>query len=174
VGAVKGTGAAKSAEALKSDKTANAVGAVLTRMQGKRVYFDTAPIIFAIENVPGYAELCIPFFQASEARQILGFTGAITLTEMLVKPMRIKNADITARIKSLFAVDDVFTCVDHARDAYVLAAELRAEHNYKMVDALQCATAIVTGCNFFITNDFKFKSTAGLEVICVEDLRGSN
>lgn len=153
--------------------TLNPVDSVLQRMRGRRAYFDTAPVIFAIENVVGYAELAIPFFRASEDRHIFGFTGLITLTELLVKPLRTKNTEVTARVKALFETDDIFTCVDHSRDAYLLAAELRAEHNMKMVDALQCATAIVTGCNFFVTNDFKFKSTPSLEVICIEHLRNA-
>ena len=71
-------------------------------MQGKRVYFDTAPLIYAIENVADYVQCSIPFFRASEERQLFGFTGAITLSEMLVKPMRERNAEVVARIKGLF------------------------------------------------------------------------
>lgn len=139
-------------------------------MQGKRVYFDTAPIIYAIENVVGYAQYSIPFFQESERRQLFGFTGAITLSEMLVKPMRDRNAEVVARIRGLFESEDIFTCVLHDREAYVLAAELRARRKLKMVDALQCATAIGLNCDFFVTNDFKFKTSSTLEVVCIDDL----
>ena len=148
----------------------NKLDRVLAKMQGKRVYFDTAPLIYAIENVAGYAQYSIPFFRASEERQLFGFTGAITLSEMLVKPMLDRNAEVVARIKGLFESEDIFTCVNHSREAYVLAAELRAMRKLKMVDALLCATAICLNCDFFVTNDFKFRTSSTLEVVCIDDL----
>ena len=47
----------------------------LQRMRGKRVYFDTAPLIYALENAPHFAECAIPFRQASGKRELVGFTG---------------------------------------------------------------------------------------------------
>jgi predicted nucleic acid-binding protein len=143
----------------------------LNRMKGKRVYFDTAPIIFAIENVNGYANYTLPFLKASEARSLFGFAGAITFCETLVKPLQLNNVALVARVKNLFEREDVFTCVDHSRNAYVLAAELRAAHRLKMVDALHLATAIDLRCDFFITNDFKFRENPRIEVVCIDDLR---
>lgn len=138
---------------------------VLDRMQGRRVYFDTAPLIYALENLSHCAPAAIALLQASEQRRIFGFTGAITLAEILVKPLRANMPDVAVQLKSLFASDELFTCVDHSRAAYLLAAEIRAETNLKMVDALQCATAIDTRCEFLVTNDFKFKSSGVLEVV---------
>ena len=79
-----------------------------------------------------------------------------------------------ARVNALFGCDDIFTCVDHSREAFVLAAQLRATQNYKLVDALQLATAIVHGCKFFVSNDAAFKSTDGLEVVLISAFIGSN
>lgn len=141
----------------------------LARMHGKRVYFDTAPIIYALENAAQFAEVSIPFIYASENRKIIGFTGAVTLAEMLVKPLQQGNAEYADVLKGLFACGDLFDCVDHTREAYVLAATLRAEHRYKFVDALQIATARTLGCQFFITNDHKLASSPLTEVVCVQN-----
>jgi len=138
-------------------------------MHGKRVYFDTAPIVYALENVPHFASVSIPFLRASEDRKLIGFTGAVTLAEMLVKPLRGKNTEYVEVLKTLFASGDIFECVEHSRDSYITAAGLRAEHRYKFVDALHLASAQLLGCQFFVTNDHKFKSTSMIEVICVED-----
>jgi len=140
----------------------------LARMQGKRVYFDTAPIIYALENAPHFAAASIPFIRASEDRKIVGFTGAITLAEMLVKPLRQGRGEYADVLKGLFTSGDLFDCVDHTRDTYILAASLRAEHRYKFVDALQIATARTLGCQFLITNDHKLASSPLTEVVCVQ------
>ena len=141
-------------------------------MHGKRVYFDTAPIVYALENVPHFAEASIPFLRASEDRTLIGFTGAVTLAEMLVKPLSVKNTEYAEVLKALFVSGDIFECVEHSRDAYIGAAGLRAEHRHKFVDALQLATAQTLGCQFFVTNDLKFKSTALIEVVCIQDYTG--
>ena len=141
----------------------------LARMYGKRVYFDTAPIIYALENAPHLAAVSIPFIRASEDRKIIGFTGAVTLAELLVKPLQQGNSEYADVLKGLFTSGDLFDCVDHSRDAYILAATLRAEHRYKFVDALQIATARTLGCQFFITNDHKLASSPLTEVVCVQN-----
>jgi predicted nucleic acid-binding protein len=139
----------------------------LKRMRGKRVYFDTAPLIYALENAPHFAECSIPFLQASGEREFVGFTGVATLTEMLVKPLRSKNKDYAEHIKTLFLSGDVFQCSEHSTDMFILAASLRADDNYRAIDALHLATSMKLGCQFFVTNDEAFKSTATTEVVLV-------
>ena len=140
----------------------------LQRMRGKRVYFDTAPLIYALENAPHLAECAIPFLQASGKRELVGFTGVATLAEMLVMPLRDKNKDYAEQLKALFLSGDVLQCTDHSTEMFLLAATLRADHRYKAIDALQMATSITLGCQFFITNDEAFKSTDTTEVVFVK------
>ena len=147
--------------------TLASLGDTLTRMRGKRVYFDTAPIIYALENPPGYAECAIPFLQASGDRELIGFTGSATLAEILVKPLRVGNKDYAEHLKTLFLSGDVFQCAEHSTDVFILAASLRASHNYRAIDALQLATSITLGCHFFVTNDTAFKSTSTTEVVVI-------
>jgi predicted nucleic acid-binding protein len=137
----------------------------LKRMRGKRVYFDTAPIIYALENALGFAECAIPFLQASGDRELVGFTGSATLAEMLVKPLREGNKDYAEQLKTLFLSGDIFQCAEHSTDVFILAASLRASNNYRAIDALQLATSITLGCHFFVTNDTAFKSTSTTEVV---------
>jgi predicted nucleic acid-binding protein len=139
----------------------------LKRMRGKRVYFDTAPIIYALENAPDFAECSIPFLRASGDRDFVGYTGVATLAEMLVRPLRNKNRDYAEHIKTLFLSGDVFQCSDHSTDVFLLTASLRADDHYKAIDALHLATAMTLGCQFFVTNDEAFKSTATTEVVLV-------
>lgn len=140
----------------------------LKRMRGKRVYFDTAPLIYALENVPHLAECAIPFLQASEMREFVGFTGVATLAEMLVKPLRSNDKDYAEQLKTLILSGDVVQCADHSTEMFLLAASLRAADRYKAIDALQMASSITLGCQFFVTNDDAFKSTASTEVVLIK------
>ena len=148
--------------------TLAALADTLQRMRGKRVYFDTAPLIYALENAPHFAECAIPFLQASGEREFVGFTGVATLAEMLVLPLRSKNKDYAEQLKTLFLSGDVLQCADHSTEMFLLAAALRADHRYKAIDALQMATSITLGCQFFVTNDDAFMSTATTEVVYVK------
>jgi len=145
---------------------------LIQRMRGKRVYFDSAPIIYALENNPRYAEIALQFTDASEKRDFFGFTGTMALVELLVKPLQEQNAALVANIKQLFASGDVFTCLEHPHDTLMLSAQLRASYRLKMADAIHMATAIHNRCNFFLTNDSKLSSISTLEVILLDDLIG--
>ena len=50
------------------------------------------------------------------------------------------------------------------------AAKLRAGQNFKTPDAIHIATAILSGCDHFLTNDDGFRRLAGIEVIVMSDL----
>ena len=50
------------------------------------------------------------------------------------------------------------------------AADFRAKYNLKLPDALQIATAIVSNCEAFLTNDTKLKRVTELQVLVIEEL----
>lgn len=51
------------------------------------------------------------------------------------------------------------------------AARIRAEYKYfKTMDSLQLATACLTGCNLFLTNDKQLKQFKEIECITVEEI----
>ena len=51
------------------------------------------------------------------------------------------------------------------------AAQIRAQYkSFKAMDALQLATACVTGCDLFLTNDKQLKQFAEIKCVTVDDL----
>lgn len=51
------------------------------------------------------------------------------------------------------------------------AAQIRAEYrHFKGMDALQLASACLTGCDTFLTNDKQLKQFSELKVVLVEEL----
>ena len=51
------------------------------------------------------------------------------------------------------------------------AAKIRAEYKaFKSMDALQLSTAVLTGCDLFLTNDKQLKQFSEVKCITVDDL----
>ncbi|MEQ8536442.1 MAG: PIN domain-containing protein [Coleofasciculus sp. D1-CHI-01] len=51
----------------------------------------------------------------------------------------------------------------------LLSARLRVKYNLKLLDALQVATAIRSGCETLLTNDDQFRRVSELRVLMIED-----
>lgn len=60
----------------------------VTKLHGKTVGLDTAPLIFFIEQHELYADVLRPFFTALAAGQFRAVTSTVTLLEVLVHPLR--------------------------------------------------------------------------------------
>ena len=56
------------------------------------------------------------------------------------------------------------------RDVLVAAARLRAETSIKLPDAIHAATAQITGCSYFLTNDTRVKIIPGLAILSLTQL----
>jgi predicted nucleic acid-binding protein len=53
------------------------------------------------------------------------------------------------------------------------AALLRAKYSLKTIDAIHLATAIVAGCDAFLTNDHIFRRVSELRILVLDDLSRS-
>ena len=60
----------------------------INQLQGKIVGLDTAPLIYFIEQNPNYLKIVREFFQAMERGEFQVVTSTLTLTEVLVHPLR--------------------------------------------------------------------------------------
>ena len=143
---------------------------ILGRMRGRRVYFDTVILIYALEANPNFVSRGTPFLAASEAREFIGYTGVAAVSEMLVEPFRSGNTAYAEQLKAMLQSGDVLECVSHSDEAFLASAAMRATGNLKAIDALHFSTALALGCQFFLTNDASFKSTQTMEVIRLSDL----
>jgi predicted nucleic acid-binding protein len=135
---------------------------------GHTVGLDTAPLIYFIEKHPQYFPTVRPFFEAVERGDIQIITSTLTLTEVLIHPLR-QGSQMLARQYS-----SVLLNASHVRTLAVSpsiateAARLRANHGYKTPDAIQLATAQAGHATFFVTNDEALGSLAGLQVVVLK------
>lgn len=134
----------------------------------RQLFVDTAPIIYFVEKHPLYFAIVSPLFERVDNDQLLPVVSPITLAECLVYPYRMGHAEAVNMFRELLTHRMRFVSIGEA--AASQAAELRARYNLSLPDALQCAVALTTGCDAFLTNDVALKRVAELNVIILDEL----
>ena len=138
-----------------------------------KVFLDTAPFIYFIEkdsNNPQYFNNMKQFFEEGYRENKEFLTSVITMAEYFVFPYRNeKMSYIDSFHRLVDTLDMEITEVD--QEIAKKAAQIRAQYkNFKAMDALQLATACVTGCDLFLTNDKQLKQFAEIKCVTVDDL----
>jgi predicted nucleic acid-binding protein len=145
----------------------------LKALRGTIVGLDTAPVIYFIEENPAYLPLVRPFFEAVDRGEFHVVTSVLTLTEVLVHPLRRGNHALANDYRQILL---------HARQVATLpiseaiaeeAAELRSKHGSRTPDAIQLATARRSGASSFLTNDTRLPNISGLSILVLNRLAAS-
>ena len=88
---------------------------------------------------------------------------------MLIKPIHDKQSALIQNIKDLLLDREFFTLTVTSESLFIKAAETGAAYGLRPADAIQFASALENHCHFFVTNDGRFKSVGGLEVVHLGD-----
>ncbi|TYQ15369.1 UNVERIFIED_CONTAM: putative nucleic acid-binding protein [Acetivibrio alkalicellulosi] len=137
---------------------------------GSKVFIDTAPIIYFIEEHPLFSSFPTTLFEKMENDKIEVVTSTLTLTEVLTMPYKLERTDIAEIYKDFFFNSKGFTIWDLTADISEIAAKIRAEFGFKTPDAIQLATFQYLNCDFFVTNDIQLKRYNKNAVIVLSDL----
>ncbi len=153
---------------VKSIKLVEKTG--INKLRGSRVYFDANPIIYFIEQNTQFTEAVTPIFEMIGDGSILAFTSELSLTEVLIKPIRDNRIQVIQTHKELLLDPELFTLISPDQDTFLLAAELGGKLSMRTPDAIHMACAIESKCKYFITNDKGIKSTGGVTVVQILEL----
>ncbi len=136
----------------------------------KRVFVDTAPIIYYLENSPLYSEIIKRFFTTCIEENIQVVTSAITVEEYLVYPYSSGQMDLADNFKRF--LDYMYVeIIDINSDIAEQASKLRGKYKgFKAMDALQISSAIASGCDMFFTNDKQLRQEKEIPCMTMEDL----
>jgi predicted nucleic acid-binding protein len=129
-----------------------------------RLYLDTAPVIYTVENVPIYAQavdnrLAIP--------GIVRVASDLTRMECRLKPLRDGNMDLLKDFDDYF-MEIVSGIISLSREVMDRATEIRARHEFKTPDAIHLAAACVSKCDVFFTNDHRLDRFEGISVEVIQ------
>ncbi|MBK8985450.1 MAG: PIN domain-containing protein [Chloroflexi bacterium] len=129
-----------------------------------RLYLDSAPIIYLIENVTPFAE---PLAARLAFESTLQICSDLSRLECRVKPIREKNKVLLAAYDSYFN-DIAAEILPLSRAVTDQAADLRARYNFRTPDALHLACAIYYRCDMFLTNDRQLSLCQEIPVVLIE------
>jgi len=145
----------------------------LNALAGSTVAVDTAPFIYYIENNPAHLPLVAPFFAGLDRGEFRAVTSTITVTEVLVHPLRKGNRALAERYFHILTTSRNLAVLPVSDAIASEAAELRASHGFKTPDAIQIATGLVAGASAFLTNDAGLTSISQMRSIVLDYIRSS-
>ncbi len=128
-----------------------------------RAYIDSNIIIYMVEGEAGLKALAVSALDRCLREGYLLVTSEMTVGECLTGALRRDHGAVDA-YRDLFDRGALLDVVDVTRAIVRRAAELAAEFNLKLLDALHVATAEAWGCEVFLTNDRGIRAPAGVEL----------
>lgn len=116
-----------------------------------KVFWDTNLFIYLFEGGGPRRERVAELRRRMVERRDQLVTSALTLGEVLVKPL--KHGDEALARRWTQAIHATATIVPFSAEAAPVFARIRAERSVAPPDAIQLASAAASGVDLFITND---------------------
>lgn len=130
---------------------------------------DTSPFIYLLEVHPLYLSLAAQLFDRIEAGELSATTSTITVAEVSVRPLRLHRYDLHQQYLDLLLNTANLDVLPVSFQVAQTAAELRAQYNVRLPDALQLAAAIIAKCEAFVTNDRALRHVTAIPVLVLDD-----
>ena len=139
-------------------------------MTGSKVFIDTAPFIYALEDNAQYSAVVRKVFSEYYTKETPLCTSLLTFTEYCVIPYRQNDIRKITDFESFISDAGIFLVPFSVKIAKY-AAQIRAKYiGIKAMDALQLAFAIQNGCDIFLTNDKQLRQVGEINVLLVDEL----
>ena len=116
-----------------------------------RVFWDTNLFIYLFEGSGAMSQRVVQLRDRMRSRGDQLITSALTLGEVLVKPIRSGQPDLVRAYEE--AITQTALVVPFDAKAARIFARLRSTRTVSAPDAIQLACASVAGTDVFITND---------------------
>lgn len=117
-----------------------------------RIFLDTNLFVYLFEDEGERGKRATEIFNEISLRGDEVLTSALTLGELLVKPIESNDHALAERYRKVFRGPTVrmISFDEVASEKY---ARIRRDRGIKAPDVIQLATAAAAGCELFITND---------------------
>ncbi len=131
-----------------------------------RVFWDTNLFIYLLEGEGESFQLTRKLLERMAERRDELLTSALTLGEVLVKPVEAGRSDLAERYERFLDSPGV-RVVPFGKEGARIYARLRQDRSIRPPDAIQLSCAASAGTDLFITNDARLsrKSVPGVQFI---------
>lgn len=122
--------------------------------EARRIYLDTNALIAVLEKADELDTAQTALVEEIDEGELEAVTSELTLAECLVKPIAEKDEPLIRAYLTLLAADSEFVRVSGvSRSVLLEAARIRAGTGVKLPDAIHIATANISQCDAFVSND---------------------
>jgi predicted nucleic acid-binding protein len=130
-----------------------------------RIFWDTNLFIYMFEGSGPQSRRVIELRERMLERGDRLVTSALTLGEILVKPLEARDEELAARYRQ--AISETAVVLPFSSDAAPLYARIRLDRAIRAPDAIQLACAAASNVDLFVTNDERLarKSVPGIQFI---------
>ena len=136
-------------------------------IDSKKVFFDTNPIIYYIEDETDFNKKMVQIMDDYAESSFV--TSVITVVEYLTGSFRNNDSMREAEFKEMIS-DYRFEVVSIDWEIAEEAARIRGKYKrFKTMDSLQLAAAKVSGCDLFVSNDKQLKQYEDVKVLLVSE-----
>lgn len=130
--------------------------------EGAVLLVDTAPIIYWLDDRPGFAKRFAPLFELHASGGVRFAVTTVTIAEVLTGPLQAGDDALARRYR---AVLESWRVLDLDAGIAEGAARLRARLRLKLPDAIQAASALAIDADALVTHDRDFRRVPTLRVI---------
>ena len=116
-----------------------------------RIFWDTNLFIYLLEDKDERAERVVRLRERMIVRQDQLLTSALTLGEILAKPLAAGDGELLRRYERAITANTAVLPFNQA--AATVFAAVRQDRSIHPADAMQLACAAAAGVDMFITND---------------------
>ena len=131
----------------------------------QRVYVDTNALVYFLERHPELYERVLPLFEAAAQGKLQLVTSELTVAELLVQPYKMGRADIAATYRRFLKDEGLIDLVPVSLNVLEAAAASRGTQGGSLADAIHVATASLSDCSAFVTNDHRIRSAPPLKIV---------
>ena len=129
------------------------------------VYLDSNAVIRFVESLE---QEILALFERARVEGFRLVTSELTLAETLVIPWRRGDRKLTSAYENLLQGNEFLQVVPVDRTILRRSAQLRAEFGGKGMDAIHCATAMLSGCKIVVSSDRRFRTPPGIVRIDID------
>jgi predicted nucleic acid-binding protein len=134
------------------------------------IYIDANIIIYAIEGHVAFAGVLAKLVAGVEAARVDAVTSELTLAEVLVGPLRRGIPAGCVAFEIMPAPGSSLKTLPIDRHVLRHCAAVRARSSTRLPDAIHIATAELSKCRYFLTEDQRIKVTSPMECVRLADL----
>jgi predicted nucleic acid-binding protein len=136
-----------------------------------RVYIDTNVLIRGMERTDAGAGEVGRLIEFAERGRLELVTSELTLSEVLVGPIRLGDDILAAAYLDLLTDDPIFELVPVTRDILIESSQIRARSSARLPDSVHVATANLSACRLIVSHDRRLRDLCELDVIEPSDSR---